>query len=347
MQQPSDTNPTILKAGKLSLDALQRLLHGIRKSPRVVVGSGIGSDAAVIDFAEKTDRLLVAKTDPITFATDRIGWYAVHINANDIVCMGGEPAWFLATILVPTGSEEGLVATIFDQIQQACDSLEVALVGGHTEVALGIERPLVIGCMLGEVARSSLICPESASVGDLLVLTHRIAIEGTAVLAREIPCKLRDAGVSQDIIERAGRMLDDPGISVVPAGRALRGMEALHALHDPTEGGLATALSEMASAAGLGVRLLSEGVAIFPETRYICEALDLDPLGLLASGSLLAAVSPSGISAVTERLDDAGIPSAVIGELIPPDEGLICTSAEGDQPLSTFERDELARYLES
>ena len=344
--EQTENAPKRLKAGKLPVDLLEPLLARIPASPRVLIAGGIGRDAAVIEFSEETDRLLVAKTDPITFATDRIGWYAVNINANDIVCMGADPVWFLATLLLPEGCEEALPAGIFDQIQQACDALEVALVGGHTEVTLGIDRPLITGVMLGEVRRSGLIQPESAEVGDLLVLTQGIAIEGTAVLALEAPRQLRAAGVDRQTVESAGRMLDDPGISVVPAAKALRGIDAVHALHDPTEGGLATAARELAAAADLGLKLRSHKIPVFPETATICGALGLDPLGLLASGSLLAAVSPSGIEAVTARLDAAGIPNGVIGELVSPEEGLLSTSPTGERPVKIFEQDELARYLE-
>ena len=345
-EHPETSAPKRLKAGKLPVELLEPLLARIPASPRVLIAGGIGRDAAVIEFSEESDRLLVAKTDPITFATDRIGWYAVNINANDIVCMGADPVWFLATLLLPEDCEETLPAAIFGQIQQACDALGGALVGGHTEVTLGIDRPLIAGVMLGEVPRSGLIRPESAKIGDLLVLTQGIAIEGAAVLALEAPRQLRDADVDQETIESAGRLLDDPGISVVPAAKALRGIEAVHALHDPTEGGLATAVRELATAAGLGLRLWQEKIPIFPETASICRALGLDPLGLLASGSLLAAVSPSGIDSVTEKLDAVGIPSGVIGELVAPEEGLLSTSPTGERPVKIFERDELARYLE-
>ena len=344
--EPEDA-PKRLKAGKLPVSLLEPLLARIPASPRVLIAGGIGRDAAVIEFSQETDRLLVAKTDPITFATDRIGWYAVNINANDIVCMGADPAWFLATLLLPEGCEDTLPTGIFSQIQHACDALGVALVGGHTEVTLGIDRPLIAGVMLGEVQRSGLIRPESAEIGDLLVLTQGIAIEGTAILAREAPRQLRAAGVDRETVASAGRMLDDPGISVVPAAKALRGVDAVRALHDPTEGGLATAACELATAAGVGLRLRSEKIPVFPETAAICRALALDPLGLLASGSLLAAVSPSGIEAVTERLDASGIPNGVVGELVSSEEGLLSTSPTGERPVKIFEQDELARYLEN
>ena len=136
--------------GKLPLEDLSRLLERYApKDPRLLVTPGIGRDAAVISFG---DRYLVAKTDPITFATDQIGWYAVNINANDIAAMGGIPRWFLATLLLPGGKTgPGEVEEIFRQISAACRELGVSLCGGHTEITPTLERPIVVGQMLGEV----------------------------------------------------------------------------------------------------------------------------------------------------------------------------------------------------
>ena len=108
---------------------------------------GIGEDAALIDYG---DKVLVAKTDPITFATDLIGWYAVQVNANDIACAGATPRWFLASLLLPTSITEDGIAAIFAQLTDACAALDVSLVGGHTEITQGLSQPIVVGCMLGE-----------------------------------------------------------------------------------------------------------------------------------------------------------------------------------------------------
>ena len=133
-----------LKVGKLPPEILGRLLAGTPcTDPRVVVGPRIGEDAAVIDFGAT---YLVAKTDPITFATDRIGWYAVNINANDVAAMGARPKWFLATLLLPEGSaDEGLAEGIFNDIVASCAGLGISLVGGHTEITAGLERPILVG----------------------------------------------------------------------------------------------------------------------------------------------------------------------------------------------------------
>ena len=140
----------MVNVGKLPARTLGDLLSRITLDDRVIVGPNVGVDAAVIDYG---DTLLVAKTDPITFATDQIGWYAVNVNANDIAVMGADPKWFLATILLPPGASERVVEGVFEQILEACKTLGVGLVGGHTEITYGLEREIVVGCMLGETTR--------------------------------------------------------------------------------------------------------------------------------------------------------------------------------------------------
>ena len=337
---PLESGP--LKAGKLPAGLLDSLLHGMTPGPEVLLGGAVGVDAAVIDFTPGSAKYLVAKTDPITFATDRAGYYAVHVNANDIACMGGVPRWFLATALLPDGTEVGTVREIFEQIEDACVSIGVSLVGGHTEITPAVNRPIVIGCMLGEVAASGLLSPRNARAGDALILTQGVAIEGTAVLAREAVGQLLAAGLTEVEIAAAADLLDRPGISVLSAAGALRGQEGLHTLHDPTEGGVATAIRELATATGLGLKVEVDDVTVLPETSTVCEALGLDPLGLLASGGLLVVVSAEGSDEALSRLDKEGIPATVIGRLV-DGAGIF----EDLSALPVFERDELARYLDA
>jgi hydrogenase expression/formation protein HypE len=174
-----------LPVGKLPIRTLERLLKRNKiTDPRVIVGPGIGEDAAVIDTGN--DRYLIAKTDPITFTADQIGWYAVHINANDIVTKGARPLWYLATLLLPEGlTTEGVAEKIFQDTMKACKNLGVSLIGGHTEVTGGLSRPIVVGQMLGEVEKKRLVRINGARPGDAIILTKGIAIEGTAVIARE------------------------------------------------------------------------------------------------------------------------------------------------------------------
>ncbi|MEA3509717.1 MAG: AIR synthase related protein, partial [candidate division NC10 bacterium] len=171
-----------LSAGKLPRGLLASLLDRYASPVTgVILGPRIGEDAAAIEMA---DRYLVVSTDPITFATRDIGYYAVTINANDVVTCGARPRWFLMTLLVPEGGTHAEVEGLFEQVDAACRQFQVGLIGGHTEVTPGLDRPVVIGTMIGEVAKDRLVVTSGAQVGDDLLLTKGIAVEGTAILAR-------------------------------------------------------------------------------------------------------------------------------------------------------------------
>jgi len=334
-----------LKAGKLPPELLKRLLDRIDiRDPRVLQGPGVGEDAALIDY---DDTVLVVKSDPITFATELIGWYAVQVNANDVACMGARPRWFVATLLLPEGSEQGQVESIFDQILSACSALDVTLVGGHTEVTYGLPRPILVGAMLGEVAKGKEVRNSNVQVGDRLILTKGIAIEGTALLAREAPEQLLHLGIANQSISAAQQLLFSSGISVVQdAFIACNAIAQPHGLHDPTEGGLASGIREMAVASGVGITVHEERVHIFHETVQLCKALKLDPLGLLASGALLIAVSEEDTPSLLEALHNEGIEACPIGEAVPKEEGISLITRTGEHKcLPEFERDELARFF--
>jgi hydrogenase expression/formation protein HypE len=334
----------LLPIGKLPGDLLQAVLDKQpSRDPRVIVGPRVGEDAAVIDLG---DRYLVATADPITFATDELGWYALHVNANDIVVRGATPRWFLATLLLPEGrTDEDGVRALFAQLAEACEDLEVTLVGGHTEVTHGIGRPIVAGTMLGEVARDKLVTTAGARIGDAIVLTKGVPLEGAAIIAREKDTELRARGVPAATIRRARNFLRAPGISVRPEAEIACELATVHAMHDPTEGGVATALHELATAAGVGLRIDRDRLTLLPEGRVLCEALGLDPLGTIASGALLMTLAPAEAGIVIHALAREGIDCHFIGQVVAPDQGVTLTDGTRRWPLPTFARDEIAKLF--
>ncbi|MYD51274.1 MAG: hydrogenase expression/formation protein [Dehalococcoidia bacterium] len=332
-----------MQPGKLPLDLLSRLLGEIDvRDPRVVLGARAGEDAALIDFG---DRYLVAKTDPITFATDLIGWYMVQVNANDIAVMGGTPRWLMTTLLLPDTTPEAEVERIFTQVREACEALNITLIGGHTEITYDLSRPIAVGAMLGEVPKERAVLTSGARPGDSIVLTKAIAVEGTSILAREAANDLSERGVSLDTINRAKEFLFSPGISVVPEASIACDVVDVHAMHDPTEGGLSGGLVEMAAAANVGLLIDMEAVPVLPECREICDALGLDPLGLIASGSLLAALPPSEVETLITALAREGIAASEIGTVTDPADGIKVRYGDEVRDLPTFPRDELARWF--
>ncbi|HLF28523.1 MAG TPA: AIR synthase family protein [Anaerolineae bacterium] len=328
--------------GKLPSEVLARLLADIAPGDsRVLVGPGVGVDCAVIDL--ENGNCLVAKSDPITFASDAIGWYAVHVNANDIVTMGAAPRWFLATLLLPEGkSDAALVESIFTQVREACREIGVAPIGGHTEITYGIDRPIVVGAMLGEVAREQLITPAGARVGDALLLTKRLAVEATSILARE---KAPDLVGKFDLayLHHARRFLYDPGISVVRDAQVAIQAGRVHAMHDPTEGGLATGLHELAIAAHVGLEIDAQAAPIYPETQALCAAFGIDVWGVIASGSLLMAVAAEDAEQIIAALRGVGIEASIIGRVVAREQGVVVREATGVRPLPIFARDEITK----
>ncbi len=331
-----------LPLGKLPGALLGRLLSAYGTAdPAVLVGPGIGRDAAAIALGEA---VLVAKTDPITFATTAAAAYLVDVNANDLACLGATPRWLLATALHPAGITASAVEAQFAELTEVCARRSISLVGGHTEVTDAVGRTVLVGLLLGETTRDRLLRPGQAQAGDCLLLTKAIALEGTALLAREIGDRLRPL-VGASVVERAARLLVDPGISVVPEARRLLDAGGVSALHDPTEGGLAMAVREMAIASGLGAEIEREAVPILPETAAIAGALGLDPLGMLASGSLLAAARPEAVASLLAAGREAGIAIAAIGQLVPAGEGFVLRNGDRADQLPVYETDEVSRAL--
>ena len=161
------------------------------------------------------DRYLVATTDPITFTSEKIGWYAVQINANDIAAMGGIPEWMMCNILLPTDTSIEVVENIFKQLKTACEQLGITIIGGHTEVVTKITSPIITGVMLGEVKKGQETKSSAAQNGDSILMTKSIPIEGCTILAREARKTILASGVSNDVLEAGKVLLEKPGISIV------------------------------------------------------------------------------------------------------------------------------------
>jgi hydrogenase maturation factor len=313
-----------LETGKVPPEKLLELVLRFlgRPDPRVLVGPGIGEDAAVIDMG---DALLVLAMDPITAASRDIGWLSVHVNANDVATRGAAPKWFLCTILLPEGSGGDELREIMAQVDRAAKELGVSIVGGHTEVTPGLRSPIIVGVMAGECPKSKYLATGNAKPGDRIVMTKTAGIEGTAVISINYPDILRAPG---DLIERSRAFLRS--ISVVEEAAVAAGIDGVHALHDPTEGGILGGVWEMAAASGLGALVEGWRVPVAEETRAICESLGIDPMKLLSSGSLLISVDPRAEEGLLRSLRAKGIRATGIGEMRERSFGVKLADASGN-----------------
>jgi len=340
------TTGSVLPAGKIPVDLLRGLLARFAKTrdPSVVVGAGIGLDAAVVRIGGK---LVVAKTDPITFVGEEIGTYALLINANDLATMGARPRWFLATMLLPPRSTTASsVRRLFAQLHTICRRLHVSLCGGHSEITDAVTRPVVVGCLLGECAPNKIVTAAGARVGDAVLLTRGLAIEAVSILARVRTREIRRRhGVR--FLARCRRYLTDPGLSVLKAAQVAMATGGVHAMHDPTEGGLSSALYELAEAAGVGLKIEADRIRILPEAAQLCADFGLNPLGAIASGSLLICADQAHEIRLVTRLRAARIPVARIGTVVPRRQGVTLIEEGRAHPFPRFSVDEVARLLQA
>ena len=330
-----------LPAGKLPGWLLQKVLPKSARDPSVLVGPGLGRDAAAISVG---DRVIVAKNDPITFATEGGAAHLVEVNANDVACMGAIPRWLLVTAFLPQGATPADVLNQFAELRETCRQRSVDLIGGHTEIVPGLKRPILVGMMLGEASPGDLLTPGQARPGDILLLTKGLAIEGTALLARE-RAQVLQMRIGEEAVRDAASLMQRPGISVVLEAETALLSGGVTALHDPTEGGLATAVRELAMVSGCGAEVDLDMVPILPQTLAVADALELDPLGMLASGSLLIAARPDAVSRIIRDVEAAGIPICSLGKLTDDPSDFSLISDQERRPLPEFAVDEVARLL--
>jgi hydrogenase maturation factor len=297
-----------LASGKIPVELLTDLLADLPPAPpEVRLGPAVGEDACAVEIP---GGILVAASDPITLTGENIGRWSVVVNANDVAVTGTRPRWFLAVVLVPPQTTEPAVRELFADIRRSLLSVGAHLVGGHTEVTPAVTQPVVVGQMLGLAEDGAFVASHGAVVGDIVLEVGPAPIEGTAVLAREAADRLEE--LSPAVVEAARAALDRPGISVVePALLAAR--LGATALHDPTEGGLAGGLHELARASNVGIRVDRGAMLWFEPGLAVCRALGADPWSTLASGTLLAVFPPEIAVAACAAIAEDGYAVAVIG----------------------------------
>ena len=331
-----------LPQGKLPNGLLDRFLdHLYIKDPSLLIAPGVGEDTAATDISD--DEVLVLKSDPITFATDAVGQYAVLVNANDIATSGATPRWLMTTLLFPPGTTGSSIWLTMDELNRIATRYDITLCGGHTEITDAVTRPVVIGSLVGTVDRKSLIDKSSMRPGDKVLMTKAVAVEGTAIIAREFESRLKALKVSDKQIQSSRKLLDQ--VSIMEEAKLAVNTGGVSAMHDVTEGGLATALFELSAAGGHGIRVDMDAIPIFPETENICGLLDISPLGLIGSGTLLICCRPERLGPIMDALLKAKIKVTCIGEVLNQKAGITAYTHAGSQTWPTFEVDEIARLF--
>lgn len=305
--------------GKIPAEILQKIVfkHLGKRRSDVVLGPAVGEDAAIVKAGEVT---LVTATDPVTGAEEWLGWLAVNVSANDVATCGVKPLWFSSCILLPEGSDEELVERICGQMDRAANQLDVAIIGGHCETTPGLDHPVVVGCSIGVAENGKYVTSGGAKTGNKIIMTKGAGIEGTAVLAsdrREELLKVFD----ESFLNKAEDFFTK--ISIVKEALIAFRTGGVSAMHDPTEGGVAGGLHELADAADVGFRIYEEKILISEETKKICAHFEIDPLQLISSGTLLIVAKKEKTAGIVTKLSQNNIHAQVIGEITEPRLGRI------------------------
>lgn len=301
-----------LDVGKIDPRTLKERVFTKLGAPRgeVVFGPCIGGDAAALKIESP---IIVVKSDPIVGASKRIGRLVVNVVSNDIACLGAETIAITLTILLPEDSKVRDLERIVSEVHSEALKRNIAIVGGHTEVAVGLKGrpPILVASGVGVPVSSRIIPSNGAKPGDSILMTKYAGVEGTSIIAEDFEDKLRTI-VELEVIEKAKKFIELT--SVVEEALALAREGIPNAMHDPTDGGLLEGLYEMAEAAGLGFKVWEEKIRVAYETSVLCKVLEIDPLKLISSGTLLVALPKSKVRRAIEVLREINVPAQVIGE---------------------------------
>jgi len=333
-----------LSFGKINPSMLKETVFSCLGSSdsRVIVGPKIGEDAAVIDFE---DRVLVVHSDPITGAVENIGWLAVNVCANDIATRGVRPLWILTVILLPKDFNSAQLKNIASQIDEATRELHIAVVGGHSEVTSSVCRPVIVATVIGETKKGKFVTSSGARVGDSLIVTKGAAIEGTAILSAEMK-ELLEKKVDKNLILAGQRFIKMT--SVVKDALIAVKIGGVHAMHDATEGGIASGLQEIAWASNTGIIAYEEKIPIYEETREICKALHIDPLKTISSGTLIISARKEKAEKIVLALQKNNIQASIIGKVVEKTKGRYIIRRDGTRlNLSKPVREELWKISEA
>jgi len=297
--------------GKIPYEILEKIVYSRLgfQDKNIVVKPGVGIDASVIRLG---DGFIALACDPITAATEKAGWLSVHINANDVACVGAKPKYFMPTILLPEGSRHVDLEEVMDDMDLAAKELEVSIVAGHTEVTPSVNQPVIAGGIVGVGLGSEPVLSSGCREGDIIVMTKYAGLEGTSVIAHEYYDKLREI-VGEEILVRAMSLMDMVSI-VREAVAAYR--HGASAMHDPTEGGVITGLYELCVASNAEIEVNLDEIPLMEETIAICKAVKIDPYKLLGSGALLVSIRADRFQSLKYEFEKMGIKYSIIGRVL-------------------------------
>jgi hydrogenase expression/formation protein HypE len=296
---------------KFSLEVLQKRVFPFARSndPDVILGAAFGEDVALTRVGGD---ILASHVDPIVGAIGEIGWLAVHVACNDIAATGIAPRWLLLLVLVPHLKDEELLGGIMSDANRAAQEVGASIIGGHTGYSAGLSRPLVAVTALGTASGRKPVRTGGANVGDHVLVTKGIALEGTAILAQDFYEVAQGLGLSAEELEEGRHVMAK--VSVMPEAIVLADNGAT-AMHDVTRGGVLETLLEIAHLSNVGIELEFDRLPIPSIVSRFAQAFQFDPLRMISSGTLAVTVPPARVTQVSTALKELGTPFAFVGRV--------------------------------
>ena len=307
------------------------------KDPDVLVGPEHGVDVGVVRVADGVAVALTA--DPVfvvpAYGWERAAWFAVHILASDAATSGLPIRWMAVDLNLPPEITDDELTALWDAFHRTCEDIGIAVVTGHTARYEGCNWPMVGGAVcMAAGPEDRYVTPKMARPGDRVVVTKGAAIEATALFAATFPERLAK-GVGDAVVKAADALFER--MTVVPEATVARRFglrdQGVTAMHDATEGGVFGGLTEVAAASKVGMRVELATIPLRPEVRAVCEHAGMDPYTSISEGTLICTVVPGRADAFVSALADAGIESAVVGEVTEPEQGTVLVTDRGEQPL--------------
>ncbi len=293
--------------GRMSHDLIARLFQTPFANPALAAGD----DAGVVDalrgrMAISTDSHVVT---PLFFPGGDIGRLAVCGTVNDLAMMGATPLYLTAGFILEEGLDVAVLARVVESMRVAAAEAGVQIVAGDTKVVQrGKAEGLYINTAgVGVLPDDRAIGGANAQPGDVVILSGPMGDHGIAVLAAR-----GELGFEADVISDVA-----PLNHLVAAMLAASNGGSVHVLRDPTRGGVATTLNEIARQSGMGIVLDERALPVRPAVAAACEMLGFDPLYVANEGKLLAVVAPEEAEAVLAamRATEDGAAATIIGRV--------------------------------
>lgn len=296
-----------MKQGKVSDSVLKRSVLKKLKTNReeVIFGAALGEDCAVLSFKE--EEAYVTGTDSVTCMGKASGAVAVCVAANDLAASGAEPIAVLVSALFPGSISEEDIKETMTEIEEQCSILHMQVAGGHTEVTSAVTRPVLTVTGIGKTKEP--VFTKGALPGQDVVVSKWIGLEGSYILAKE---------KEKELLTRYPVTVTDTALSflqylpvVHEAATAMK--SGVRVMHDVSEGGIFSALWQLAECSGVGLEIDLKQIPVKQETVEICEFFGLNPYEIASAGALLM-VTDNGADLV-KALAKENISAAVIGKI--------------------------------